>query len=994
MDLLRLIVSGLDSLLARLLIASAELALIVVLLHLLIVLSRIRCPRVLCFLWLAVLVKPLLSVTAGSLLAVPLFQVPPLSAHGTERRHPVSPVARSLPGAALSEPADAIAASPADAIAASPADDPYVDPARPLPAVGKAAVGAPRPPGRLLPWAVLGVWLGGAGLCLIRYLHALLRLRGIVRASVRPDPDLEAAYRRQVRSLGIYAPPPLLISDQVESPALVGIFRPTILLPRWHAEQCNADQLHWSLRHELIHWRWLDSLSIFVRDIARIVFWFHPAIWWGSRRLTESLETACDHALVHSFHQAGSYADYLFEVLRAIRDRRRIGLAGGLFATRTQIGRRIAALLDGSVTSAPGLTARSLVCMIVLSGAILAVGATIRTPARPSGLSAAAESFSLRSVEFPKNRTLGYCHVVSGEVVKDDRFAESCSMSISGEDPLPQEARGTVTVPAGAILKLQVAPDTFRVDRPFAGLRRDDVQIVSFEACPRPGGREIEALSDLSGLLGLSLCGQSGRFHSDPPLTRAAIERLAAFEHLRGLCLPSAIEPEALEALTLLPSLTALQIQGPPVFNRSGAGITEDQLAAIGRLTSLTRLTLACGHSGASAGLAHLGSLRSLRSLRLIGDVSPELNRHLRHIGSLHALESLDLSRSAVTDEGLAHLGGLTRLRRLNLEKTAIGDSGLAHLAGLHNLEELILLDTRIGDAGLKHLEGLKQLRRLSLLNTAVTDAGLASVSELAALEELWVPNRAITDEGFARLGQLKSLRRLSAPNAPELTDAGMRSLPGLPALQTFHVRGPRLTDASMPDFARCGALRELGLSASITDAGLAYLTRLQGLRELTLHNMELEGTGLGALGDLAGLDTLNLVRLTLAPGGLRNLRIPPGVQCLRLNLKSEITDDDLVVLSGLKRLKFLALHISGLTDQGLRNLAELHRLESLSIVGRNLQITDAGLKSLEHLPALQSLFLRGTRVTQQGLHEFRDKLPGLNVYSLDPFQNVVGLSR
>ena len=90
----------------------------------------------------------------------------------------------------------------------------------------------------------------------------------------------------------------------------------------------------------------------------------------------------------------------------------------------------------------------------------------------------------------------------------------------------------------------------------------------------------------------------------------------------------------------------------------------------------------------------------------------------------------LNLSRTAVTEAGLARLTRFKNLRRLNLANTTIGDGALAHVSALTGLEYLNLYGTKVGDAGLGHLAGLTHLEKLFLWQSAVTEAG---ASELAA---------------------------------------------------------------------------------------------------------------------------------------------------------------------------------------------------------------------------------------------------------------------
>lgn len=90
----------------------------------------------------------------------------------------------------------------------------------------------------------------------------------------------------------------------------------------------------------------------------------------------------------------------------------------------------------------------------------------------------------------------------------------------------------------------------------------------------------------------------------------------------------------------------------------------------------------------------------------------------------------LNLSRTEITDRGLARLAKYPQLRRLNLSRTKVGDAGLQHLASLERLEYLNLYDTQVTDAGLRHLRGLANLRKLYLWQSKVTGAGAAQLRE------------------------------------------------------------------------------------------------------------------------------------------------------------------------------------------------------------------------------------------------------------------------
>lgn len=220
-------------------------------------------------------------------------------------------------------------------------------------------------------------WLWAAGLLVVVLAAAVdrIRLRRLLSSAEPAPAELRrrlAATARHLEARGEL--PALLVTRGLESPALAGSWKPAILIPAWLAEEGSAEQLDWALGHELTHWKAKDHLSGIVRQLFQTVFFFHPVAWWVGRRWEEATELACDRALVSNEEEAASYAERLYEMLARARGHKRMAVAGGLFATRTQIGRRIAALLHGPVSgpSSPGLGAAAALGVVALLS--LAVG--------------------------------------------------------------------------------------------------------------------------------------------------------------------------------------------------------------------------------------------------------------------------------------------------------------------------------------------------------------------------------------------------------------------------------------------------------------------------------------------------------------------------------------------------------------------------------------------------------------------------------------------
>jgi hypothetical protein len=116
---------------------------------------------------------------------------------------------------------------------------------------------------------------------------------------------------------------------------------------------------------------------------------------------------------------------------------------------------------------------------------------------------------------------------------------------------------------------------------------------------------------------------------------------------------------------------------------------------------------------------------------------TPATDDDARLLADLPTVTDVWLSRTKVTDQGLARLSACRNLKFLMLDETAITDAGAAHLGELTKLESLSLSGTKVTDAGLPHLARLKNLKELWLRQTPITDAGYVQLQ--AALPNCYI---------------------------------------------------------------------------------------------------------------------------------------------------------------------------------------------------------------------------------------------------------------
>jgi len=164
---------------------------------------------------------------------------------------------------------------------------------------------------RLRPYSrgVALAYLLGIAVMLGRFLLALRGGQRLRRSAVRVSRErVLSAAARQARELGLRCAPPVWACAKLAAPVLVGVLRPAVLLPLSLAAELSPDQLEAILAHELAHLRRRDHLALLVQRLIEAALFFHPAVWYVSRRIDAERENACDDLVVALGARPAEYA--------------------------------------------------------------------------------------------------------------------------------------------------------------------------------------------------------------------------------------------------------------------------------------------------------------------------------------------------------------------------------------------------------------------------------------------------------------------------------------------------------------------------------------------------------------------------------------------------------------------------------------------------------------------------------------------------------------
>jgi beta-lactamase regulating signal transducer with metallopeptidase domain len=152
----------------------------------------------------------------------------------------------------------------------------------------------------LLPWLVL-IWLAGASLLSLRFLGGWMTAQRLKFRRMDSAPHVwQETIVRLSRRLHLYRPVRLCKSALVEVPTVIGWLRPVVLVPASVLTGLGAQQVEALLAHELAHIRRHDYLINLFQVIVETLLFYHPAVWWVSRRIRLEREHCCDDLAVET----------------------------------------------------------------------------------------------------------------------------------------------------------------------------------------------------------------------------------------------------------------------------------------------------------------------------------------------------------------------------------------------------------------------------------------------------------------------------------------------------------------------------------------------------------------------------------------------------------------------------------------------------------------------------------------------------------------------
>lgn len=171
--------------------------------------------------------------------------------------------------------------------------------------------------GRNLMAATLLVWAVGALAFAAWFVMKLVVLEQLLRRDTVPiDDPLHGLNKRLADKHGLRPAARIVVSADDIGPAVAGIWRSTLILPKSLVDSVGEETLAPVMLHELVHTTRHDTGHAMLMSVVRVLWWFHPGIWWATNQAEALVERCVDLTVTRDLKTGlGEYARGLFRVL-------------------------------------------------------------------------------------------------------------------------------------------------------------------------------------------------------------------------------------------------------------------------------------------------------------------------------------------------------------------------------------------------------------------------------------------------------------------------------------------------------------------------------------------------------------------------------------------------------------------------------------------------------------------------------------------------------
>ncbi len=152
-------------------------------------------------------------------------------------------------------------------------------------------------------------WFLGVLLLSLRTAGGLILIERMRRKEIKAvGAELHARCLALQRRMGVDRVIRYCECHRLDAPAVLGWFRPVVLLPVRALTGLTEEQIEAVIAHELAHIRRFDCFVNLFQIATETLLFYHPAVWWVSQRVRAEREHCCDDEAIAICGDAVNYA--------------------------------------------------------------------------------------------------------------------------------------------------------------------------------------------------------------------------------------------------------------------------------------------------------------------------------------------------------------------------------------------------------------------------------------------------------------------------------------------------------------------------------------------------------------------------------------------------------------------------------------------------------------------------------------------------------------
>ncbi|MDE7267382.1 MAG: BlaR1 family beta-lactam sensor/signal transducer [Lachnospiraceae bacterium] len=139
------------------------------------------------------------------------------------------------------------------------------------------------------------LWVVGMFAMVVFMIKSKIRLYHLEQSALPlQNPKVKKLYMNCIAEMQIKQNIPVYSTAFMTSPIMVGMFCPRIYIPIRLISDFRESDIRYMLLHELQHYKHKDAFVNCLMNIAAIVYWFNPVVWYALKEARTDREVACD----------------------------------------------------------------------------------------------------------------------------------------------------------------------------------------------------------------------------------------------------------------------------------------------------------------------------------------------------------------------------------------------------------------------------------------------------------------------------------------------------------------------------------------------------------------------------------------------------------------------------------------------------------------------------------------------------------------------------